>query len=214
MRIKNIKKVDNKYNKFKKKKTRKLRYIALLLFTIIMFSFMKFAKEYYSERVRVYIEEKAITNASLTITSILNDEIISLIDNNNIITKENKAINTVMFNNILKKANVILGEKTEEFAMDKVFIPYSIIFSELIFNDSKYGFNVKIRPVSSFETDIITEVQEYGINNSILSVYLKVTVNVEIMVPLNKKTTKVESSIPLAMLVISGEIPNGIIYSN
>ena len=175
---------------------------------------MKFAKEYYSERVRVYIEEKAITNASLTITSILNDEIISLIDNNNIITKENKAINTVMFNNILKKANVILGEKTEEFAMDKVFIPYSIIFSELIFNDSKYGFNVKIRPVSSFETDIITEVQEYGINNSILSVYLKVTVNVEIMVPLNKKTTKVESSIPLAMLVISGEIPNGIIYSN
>ena len=31
-------------------------------------------------------------------------EIISLIDNNNIITKENKAINTVMFNNILKKA--------------------------------------------------------------------------------------------------------------
>lgn len=214
MRIKNIKKVDNKYNKFKKKKTRKLRYIVLLLFTIIMFSFMKFAKEYYSERVRVYIEEKAITNASLTITSILNDEIISLIDNNNIITKENKAINTVMFNNILKKANVILGEKIEEFAMDKVFIPYSIIFSELIFNDSKYGFNVKIRPVSSFETDIITEVQEYGINNSILSVYLKVTVNVEIMVPLNKKTTKVESSIPLAMLVISGEIPNGIIYSN
>lgn len=214
MRIKNIKKVDNKYNKFKKKKTRKLRYIVLLLFTIIMFSFMKFAKEYYSERVRVYIEEKAITNASLTITSILNDEIISLIDNNNIITKENKAINTVMFNNILKKANVILGEKIEEFAMDKVFIPYSIIFSELIFNDSKYGFNVKIRPVSSFETDIITEVQEYGINNSILSVYLKVTVNVEIMVPLNKKTTKVESSIPLAMLVLSGEIPNGIIYSN
>lgn len=192
----------------------KFRYIILLIFTILLFIFMKFAREYYSERVSVYIREKAITNASLTINSILNDEIISIIDNDNIISKENKAINTIMFNNILKETNKILGEKVNDFSIDKVFIPYSIIFSELLFNDSKLGFNVKIRPISSFKTDIISVVEEYGINNSILSVYLNVKVNVEIMIPLNKKVANVETNIPLTMIVLSGDIPDGIIYTN
>ena len=205
----------SKTNIYVKHKCRsKFRYIILLIFTILLFIFMKFAREYYSERVSVYIREKAITNASLTINSILNDEIISIIDNDNIISKENKAINTIMFNNILKETNKILGEKVNDFSIDKVFIPYSIIFSELLFNASKLGFNVKIRPISSFETDIISVVEEYGINNSILSVYLNVKVNVEIMIPLNKKVANVETNIPLTMIVLSGDIPDGIIYTN
>ena len=51
-------------------------------------------------------------------------------------------------------------------------------------------------------------------NNSVISIYLDVKINVEILFPLNNLTEEVNTKILLTMIIIEGKVPNGIIYSN
>ena len=199
-----------KYKRTKKNRIN-FRFALIVLLTIIIFFCLKYARGFYSERVSLYVKNRAISNASIAINNILTKEVLDIVDIGEVINDRN-TINTKMFGEVLHKANSIMEDNINDFAIENVFIPYSLILSELFFTDSKLGINVKIRPVSSFETDIVSNLEEYGINNSVLTINLYVKMNVDILIPFNKKTVVVENYIPIAMLVLSGDIPDGIIY--
>lgn len=52
-----------------------------------------------------------------------------------------------------------------------------------------------------------TEIRDFGINNAYVEVSILLSVNVQIIVPLATKTSKVEQKIPVAITVIKGDIP-------
>jgi hypothetical protein len=67
---------------------------------------------------------------------------------------------------------------------------------------------INIRPIGSYKVDLISQVKGYGINNSLVEVYLLVTIELEALIPLRVLPVKTENKIYLVSQIIKGEIPN------
>ncbi len=196
-----------------KKKRIKLK-IRIILLLVILILLVSFISGYFSERVKVYVRQMAITSASQTITNAINDNVLNLMTLDNIFKNKEGYLDTKEINKILKEVNEELSTNINNYKYNEISIPLGIIFSEVLFGDSQIGLNIKIRPISSYVTDIESKVEEYGINNSLIQVNIVAKVNIEALIPLNNQVYEVVTHIPVAMIILEGEVPNGIIYTN
>ena len=55
-------------------------------------------------------------------------------------------------------------------------------------------------------TEILTNIKDYGINNSLIEMQLKIKINVQIILPFSSKNIIVENKIPLKTKIIQGKI--------
>lgn len=62
--------------------------------------------------------------------------------------------------------------------------------------------------------NINTKVTEYGINNAMIEVFIKLEATTVIHMPFMSKKVKVENSIPITMEIIQGKIPSYYLGSN
>lgn len=195
-----------------KRKKRKLK-IKFIMFLIVIGISVFFVSGYFSDRVKLYVKQTATNNASIKIAEAINENVLSQMELENIFEKEKGYINTSSVNKILKEVNENISNNLNDYAYNKIKIPLGLIFSEVLFSDSKLGLTIKTKPISSFVTDVVSKVEEYGINNSMITVEIVVKIEVMALIPLNEETFIVESHIPIAMLILEGGIPEGIIYT-
>jgi sporulation protein YunB len=66
---------------------------------------------------------------------------------------------------------------------------------------------VKMETVSDVQSDVKTTLEPYGINNALIKVYLEVEVHAQVIIPFASKPTKIKTSIPMGMRVVSGHVP-------
>ena len=71
---------------------------------------------------------------------------------------------------------------------------------------------IRFHIIGSVHSNIESKISEFGINNALVEVLIQVEVNVEIIVPLASSTTHLEESIPVAIGIVSGTVPQ--IYTN
>lgn len=195
-----------------KRKKRKLK-IKFIMCLIIIGISVFFVSGYFSDRVKLYVKQTAINNASIKIAQAINENVLSQMELENIFEKEKGYINTSSVNKILKEVNENISNNLNDYAYNRIKIPLGLIFSEVLFSDSKIGLTIKTKPISSFVTDVVSKVEEYGINNSMVTVEIVVKIEVMALIPLNEETFIVESHIPIAMLILEGNVPEGIIYT-
>nr|WP_238378824.1 sporulation protein YunB [Halalkalibacillus sediminis] len=62
--------------------------------------------------------------------------------------------------------------------------------------------------IGDVQSDVVREVTEYGINNAMIELSIQIEANVQIVIPFSTKTTVVETSIPVYVGVLQGEVPN------
>ena len=195
-----------------KRKKRKLK-IKFIMCLIIIGISVFFVSGYFSDRVKLYVKQTATNNASIKIAQAINENVLSQMELENIFEKEKGYINTSSVNKILKEVNENISNNLNDYAYNRIKIPLGLIFSEVLFSDSKIGLTIKTNPISSFVTDVVSKVEEYGINNSMVTVEIVVKIEVMALIPLNEETFIVESHIPIAMLILEGNVPEGIIYT-
>lgn len=195
-----------------KRKKRKLK-IKFIMCLIIIGISVFFVSGYFSDRVKLYVKQTATNNASIKIAQAINENVLSQMEIENIFEKEKGYINTSSVNKILKEVNENISNNLNDYAYNRIKIPLGLIFSEVLFSDSKIGLTIKTKPISSFVTDVVSKVEEYGINNSMVTVEIVVKIEVMALIPLNEETFIVESHIPIAMLILEGNVPEGIIYT-
>lgn len=195
--------------KRKKRKLKKKFIMCLIIIGISVF----FVSGYFSDRVKLYVKQTATNNASIKIAQAINENVLSQMELENIFEKEKGYINTSSVNKILKEVNENISNNLNDYAYNRIKIPLGLIFSEVLFSDSKIGLTIKTKPISSFVTDVVSKVEEYGINNSMVTVEIVVKIEVMALIPLNEETFIVESHIPIAMLILEGNVPEGIIYT-
>ena len=120
-------------------------------------------------------------------------------------------IDTVIINELLSSSNLIISRLLQEGTIEKsiqdIKLPLGMLISKSLFTTLGPDINIEVLPITSYKTDIITSLKEYGINNSIFEVYLKVYVNVETIIPLKQSTINYETNILLASQIIQGEVP-------
>lgn len=87
-------------------------------------------------------------------------------------------------------------------------IPEGIIFHNSLFSNSGPVIPIKLNFVGQVTSNIRTKLENYGINNVYIEVYIHIEVKERVTMPLSTEDVSIESDIPLGIKVIQGEIPN------
>ena len=98
----------------------------------------------------------------------------------------------------------------EKFNMsDSVFyIPSGLIFDTVWLNNLGPKIPVKMELVSSVNPNIETKVTEYGINNSLIEVFIHVIADVKMVLPMASRTMQITVVVPLAVKIIQRMVPD------
>ena len=157
--------------------------------------------------------------------------------NNNLffITKSNTDdIQTVDFNPILvnkiltiatktAQENLLLFEKgdiniSESLGLDLknakqkkgvIFeIPIGVIFKNSLLSNIGPNIPIKLHYIGDINSNITTKITQYGINNAMLEVGIKMEVVAKIIFPFTSKNVNLTCNIPLAIKIIQGRVPN------
>ena len=87
-------------------------------------------------------------------------------------------------------------------------IPLGVITSSSLLSNIGPKVPVKLNLIGDVVTGVESEVSEYGINNALLEVGIKVEVTSRINLPFISKSVSVSTTVPVVMKVIQGNIPN------
>lgn len=93
-------------------------------------------------------------------------------------------------------------------------MPISRLFNNLFVSNIGLEIPVRYKFVSSLKAKIISQVEEYGINNALIVIKLFVTSDVFVNVPFFSEKRSVEFVIPILMKVIQGKVPVSYLGSN
>lgn len=192
----------------------------LLLFFIFLIPIISLTAidNYFSKKSDIYITQE--------VTTIISDVIGEALNDNKVFQKTDKLLNykynsddvissiyidTVIVNELLSNSNLVLSrlltEGTIEKSIQDIRLPLGMLVSKSLFTTLGPDINIEVLPITSYKTDIETSLKDYGINNSIFEVYLKIIVNVETIIPLKQSTINYETDILLASQIIQGEVP-------
>ena len=201
-----------------------ITFILLIIFTFIILVFLsnKVMPFYmnYSEaemkRVVTTVINKSVTEEvtnqlevdSLFVLKKENDNTIIVDFDPVIVNRVMSKISDVVYNNlklISKKDKLTL----EKYNLDEsyFYIPSGIIFNTTILNNVGPRIPINLEIISSVNPNLKTEVTEYGINNSLIEVYINVIVDVKMILPMYSNTLQIVVVVPLAVKLIQGEVP-------
>lgn len=201
-----------------------ITFILLIIFTFIILVFLsnKVMPFYmnYSEaemkRVVTTVINKSVTEEvtnQLEVDSLFalkkeNDNTIIVDFDPVIVNRVMSKISDVVYNNlklISKKDKLTL----EKYNLDEsyFYIPSGIIFNTTMLNNVGPRIPINLEIISSVNPNLKTEVTEYGINNSLIEVYINVIVDVKMILPMYSNTMQIVVVVPLAVKLIQGEVP-------
>lgn len=199
-------------------------FLKMTLFILLFFLIINLISGYFSQRVRIYIQQKAMLETTNMISSTIQSEVLPNIKLEDLVQTRSNAneivesiyINTYQVNLILAKTSQSLQEKINNLDnedLQNLKLPLGIIVSNMFFNDVGPNINIMIRPVGSVFCDIETNFKNYGINNGLLSLDIVVKVQFETIVPLQKNVIDVATHIPLVVQYVQGEVPRYYYYN-
>lgn len=87
-------------------------------------------------------------------------------------------------------------------------IPTGIIFDNTLLSNLGPTIPVKINLIGDISGSVSTKVTNYGINNALLETIINIEVNQLVILPIVTKEMKVTSSVPIAMKLVQGTVPN------
>lgn len=219
----------------KNKKYMILVYIVILaiIFSIILISY--FNKK--ATPILINYAESEIKKITTTIINeSINKEEIDKMDINNLfeITKNsNEEIELINYNsyNVTEFLNTVtnqvqhnlklvedgkntktnLLEDYDEDLLDKGIIyeiPLGVVFNNSFLSNLGPKIPVRLSLVSNVTSNIETKITEYGINNVMIEVFIKIEVDGLINIPFITKNVKVNSNMPISTKIVQGKIPS------
>lgn len=108
-----------------------------------------------------------------------------------------KFTNTSYENSLSKLKNGIVSE-----------IPSGIVFHNSLLSNLGPKIPVRLNLIGDIQTDLKTNVTNYGINNALIEVVARVQVSEQVILPFQNKAITITSDIPVAVKVIQGSVPN------
>ena len=201
---------------------RKIVIVFLLLIVFIYgYSFLyKNINSYYLN----YSENEAsiiITNA---VSKAINEEILKEIKDKDlykIIKNKNDEIEMIDYNSYLVNVflrnvtnNIMKYLKEEEYKADNAsfYIPMGSILQNPVLNGKGPKIPVKMELIGSVITGVKSDVKNYGINNSLIEIYVHIEVKERLILPVTAKDITIVNDLPISYKIIKGKIPN--YYSN
>ena len=87
-------------------------------------------------------------------------------------------------------------------------IPMGVISNNPLLSNLGPKIPVRISFNGELESSLKTDVENYGINNAIITVSVNIKVSEQILMPVRSKQITISNDIPIAIKIIQGRIPN------
>ncbi len=92
-------------------------------------------------------------------------------------------------------------------------VPLGIIFSNPIIVSMGPKIPVKLILSGQVESDIVTSIKQYGINNVLLQIEVEIKVREQIVLPFSSEYVDISLKIPLVIELINGKVPENFFNS-
>lgn len=201
--------------KGKLKKRSKVAILFIFLLTAFIFIFYKINSD-LKPIMMALCDAQARIIATETINETIRDEFGSKISYDDIMTvktdKEGNVVmiqaNTVELNRIGSQIALGIQNRIGKIGGRGVKIPLGILLNNDLF--AYYGPKItfKMQPMGSTLTTYRSDFRAAGINQTRQIVYLDVTANVQVIIPLSRNSITITSNIPIAESIIVGKVPN------
>lgn len=86
-------------------------------------------------------------------------------------------------------------------------IPFYIFSNNILLKNLGFKMNFKVKTIGNLESNIKTEVLSYGINNSLIKMYISVKVNMLAVLPFTTSNISVNTDVLVLTKIINGSIP-------
>ena len=197
-------------------------FLVLLLIIIISFILInllnKSVSPYYMNYAESEMKRVVTTVINKTVNEINFDDNLFLVSNDNsgtIVDYDPMIMNRIISNisnNVYDNLKLIENgdkELLKRYNIDSsiFYVPSGIIFNSLMLNNLGPKIPIKLELIESVNPNIETKVTEYGINNSLIEVSIKVTTTVRTILPLSTKDMEISVIVPLTVKIIQGNIP-------
>lgn len=215
-----------KYNK------RKINYVFLILLLIIIFDYIFLG--YYTKNlsknvvniVKIKLEELNRYYLNNTIKKFLNintnDYIKLNFVNNNIVNVDidqensNKLLKLIIEDLTNNIKNITKGDINDYFNLELLkgnngvvlYVPTGVIFNNAILANLGPKIPIKSSFLNNLEANVDVEVSNYGINNSLIKLYININIKEIIEMPTESDTSTISYKYLLASKLVNGQVPN------
>lgn len=86
-------------------------------------------------------------------------------------------------------------------------IPIGAVFKNAFLSNLGPRIPVKLNLIGNVISNVNTKVNQYGINNALIEVYIQIEVTEQVNLPLMSKKVTVATDIPVALKVVQGKVP-------
>lgn len=199
---------------------KKRRFLIFLILALLIYFF---SSSYFDSSVFEYVEIKSQRYFEEIVNDTVKDSVVGEVDGS-LMKVEYASDNTVSYSYMdVHKALSIktkASDKTKELVerledqedFKKVTIPLGYFFTKNILLTDGIKLPVKLRVFNAFDTEIKPVVESYGINSSLIQIYLVIKFECYIQIPFQKKKVTLEDKILLSTQIINAQIPKYYFY--
>ena len=194
-------------------------YILLKIFTIksekILLNYAENKSKELSLMLINNAIEKNIVSSKLDDIIIIekneSNEIISVDFDNQKIHTITTQINNNIQKNLLKlendKDNEIISQYYNNNKKIIYDVPMSVIYDVPVLTGLGPRIPFKLDVLGNINSNMITNIKDYGINNSLIEISIEVNTEIQIILPFSSKNIVTKNTIPLKTKIIQGKIP-------
>ncbi len=157
--------------------------------------------------------------ATRAINSALLDKVVSAVEYGELIVTEKDAggkivmaqINTLELNRIIALTTMATLEALTGISERKIKIPLGRISGSYILAPYGPKITVRLKPLGRVNTEVLDSFEDAGINQTRHKIYLQVTTELQVIVPLLADSLEVLTTVPLADTIYIGEVPETLV---
>ncbi|MFV0275138.1 MAG: sporulation protein YunB [Bacilli bacterium] len=131
-----------------------------------------------------------------------------LATSNNLVQLNLRSIENGNIENLELPEELYLTNSTKNLKKGIIYeVPMGVVFNNTLLNNLGPKIPVKLNLIGTVDSNIKTNLREYGVNNAMIEVYVSVKVIEKVNLPFSTKKVVVETDIPVAIKLVQGKVP-------
>ena len=210
---------------------KKISLLLVIIFIILIISFfiVNYIDKKISPIIMDYSKSEIKKIASIIINRSIRDNLLDdgILDELFIVGKDNNEITSVTLDSVIVNKitnrisdacedNLRLIEKGEynklrdEFNLGKEYflVPSGVIFTNSILSNIGPKIPINLKIIGNVTSGVKADVKEYGINNSLITISVEISVELMVILPLSSDYVSITNYVPIMVKLVQGEVPD------
>lgn len=153
--------------------------------------------------------EKEDMDNLFIVTRSSEEEVVSITLDSRVVNIITNRISDACEDNLRKVEEGKFDELKKDFNIGEeyFYVPSGILFNNTILSNVGPKIPISLKIVGNVTSGIVTDVKEYGINNSLITVSVEISVELMVILPFSSDYVSITNYVPIAIKLIQGKVP-------